>query len=82
MAPYINDIHRKGMLLLARVSVLIQYTCLGKQADRVGAVQSRVEKALGRSYSTLQYLKGACKRVGLFTRICNDKRRGNSHKLG
>lgn len=28
MAPYIKDIHRKGMLLFAWVSMLIKLTCL------------------------------------------------------
>ena len=40
------------------------------------------EKALGRAESSLQYLKGVCKKGGrLFSRVCCDGTRGNYFKL-
>ena len=53
------------------------------QAERVGAVQSREEKAPGRPYSSLPVPEGAYRQdgEGLFTRVSNDKARGNGSKL-
>jgi len=53
------------------------------KAERVGAVQSVQEKAVGRPYRSLQYLNRVCKRAGegLFMRAFSDRIRGNGFKL-
>ncbi|KAJ7423197.1 hypothetical protein BTVI_10863 [Pitangus sulphuratus] len=53
------------------------------QTKRVRAIQPGDEKALGRPYSTFQYLKGVCQKAEerLFTRAHNDSTKGNGLKL-
>jgi len=53
------------------------------QAEGVGAFQPGEEKATGAPYSSPPVPEGASRKdgEGIFTRVCNDRKRGNGSKL-